>query len=243
MGIKGLGKAIALLGFFIMRALAIEVGDFESLAINKSNSLKLYQQNKFLKRIVSYNGVEVNFALVEAAQKGCVNMVGLLLNQELKPQNFFNKLFYRRQLRITQNGMNQALISAAGEGHAGVVRMLVNRSYGKLIPNKIGMVSAYRKAVEKNKIAIVRILTFFVPTTEWHTTNHFRFHYGMFEFSDEIFMPAVVDDERLKPLTKPSIENYLKDPTSRKKNESGLDLIQEVMDMASFNKSCVAGIA
>jgi hypothetical protein len=29
-----------------MRALAIEVGDFESLAINKSNSLKLYQQTQ-----------------------------------------------------------------------------------------------------------------------------------------------------------------------------------------------------
>ena len=238
MEIKGLVKAIVLGGLFTMRALeteifAIEVGEFGPPT----------HQQKFFKRIVSYNSSGVNFALVEAAQKGCVNMVGLLLSQESKPQNFFKKLFYRRKLRITQNGMNQALISAAGEGHAGVVQMLVNRPYGKLIPNKIGMVSAYRKAVKKNKIAIVRILTFFVPTTEWYTSNHFKFYYGMFEFSDEIFMPTVVDYELPKPLTKPSIQNYLKDSTSRKKNKSGLDLIQELMDMASSNKSCVAGIA
>ncbi|MCX7342638.1 MAG: hypothetical protein NT128_00610 [Proteobacteria bacterium] len=174
MKIKGLSKAIVLGALFIVPALAVKVGKLE----DENRSVKpilsnLYQeQRKFLRGIVGPNGVGVNLCLVAAAKSNQVAKVELLLNRPLVKSHFtrLERLHFKRKLQLKRKSINLALVTAAENGHADVVGLLLNleslrpsifkRLFYKrqLRPNQEGINLALAAATGKGQARVVRML-------------------------------------------------------------------------------------
>lgn len=183
------------------------------------------------KRKLQLKRKSINLALINAAENGHADVVGLLLHLESIRQSVFKTVFYTRQLRPDQNGMNLALAAATKNGHAGVVRMLVDRNYGQLRPEQNEIIRAYRTAVTRGKHSVVSILENFVSTKEW-AISPFIWR-SRLEFDDSIFIPLEVDE-------KPLIENSSKDFGFQ---DSCLELMEELVALKICNRPNASTIA